>query len=609
MEQLKDSENPFEIYGEFPKRKLYDGYEISSVYIPMRDGVKIAANISIPKGLSENARLPTLLYQTRYWRALNLRLPFRWIFNEHVGAIPIHELFTSRGYVVVYIDVRGTGASYGSRAFPWTEVEVKDGADIVDWIISQPWSNGKVVSNGISYSGSCAEKLAFNAHPAVKAIMPGHCFWDAYTDVALPGGCYNLQFMQMWSFLGRNLDQNNPKVMRTIMPINWIVMKGIKPVDGDNESKMLYETIKEHSANLYVHELVQDKDYRNNLLSDGTAIDDVSNFPKKDKIEASNVPIIHWCSWLDSGYVDAIIHRFLNLKNPQIGILGDWNHGARFPANQFYPERAKVNPTPRERINAWINLFNSCTEGKGIEGKTLFYYTMAEEKWKSTHIWPPEGHHYERWYFKESNGLSMEKPQDKNGFDKYKINFRTTTGRNNRWWTLLGLPISYSNREKIDEKLLTYTSTPLKNDFEITGHAIITLYLSSTHEDGAIYAYLEDVDENGKVTYITDGQLRMIHRELSSEPPLYDSPIPYRSYKRESAKPMNPGEISEMKFALHATSVLIQKGHKIRIAFAGNDKDTFSRYPKEGKPTIKIVRNPEHPSFIDLPKIKRKDER
>ena len=61
----------------------------------------------------------------------------------------------------------------------------------------------------------------------------------------------------------------------------------------------------------------------------------------------------------------------------------------------------------------------------------------------------------------------------------------------------------------------------------------------------------------------------------------------------------------EVKFGLHATSVLIKSGHKIRIAIAGADKDTFLRYPKEGKPTITISRNSEFPSYIKLPIIKK----
>jgi len=133
----------------------------------------------------------------------------------------------------------------------------------------------------------------------------------------------------------------------------------------------------------------------------------------------------------------------------------------------------------------------------------------------------------------------------------------------------------------------------------------LSLYLSSTHDDGAIFAYFEDVDEDGNVTYITDGEFRLIHRKVLSEDPPYKILIPYHSYKKEDSAPLIPGQITDVKFGLHSTSVLIKKGHRIKIAIAGADKDTFLRYPSEGRPTIKISRNNTYSSYIDIPIIKK----
>ena len=295
----------------------------------------------------------------------------------------------------------------------------------------------------------------------------------------------------------------------------------------------------------------------------------------------------------------------MNLSNPQIAILGDWSHGAGYPANQFFPERTFVTPTPKDKVNAWINFFDKCVYGDGIQGKIIYYYTLAEEKWKKSEVWPPKGHSYQKWYFSENYSIIREEPKENIGSDDYKVNFRTTTGRNNRWWALLGLPITYYNRNKIDEKLLCYTSQPFESDTEITGQIIACLYISSTHEDGTIFAYFEDVDENGKVTYITDGEFRPLHRKILTDEPPYKILIPYHSYKKDDSAPIIPGEIMEVKFGLHATSVLIKKGHRIKIAIAGADKDTFIRYPNEGRPTITISRNKEFPSYIELPIIKK----
>lgn len=107
--------NPFKALGRPPEKLLYDGYTVSSTYITMRDDVKIAATICLPKGLGSGDKIPALLYQTRYWRAMELRIPFRWIFDETFAQTPNPEIFTSRGYAIIYTDVRGTGASFGSR--------------------------------------------------------------------------------------------------------------------------------------------------------------------------------------------------------------------------------------------------------------------------------------------------------------------------------------------------------------------------------------------------------------------------------------------------------------------------------------------------------------
>jgi putative CocE/NonD family hydrolase len=79
--------------------------------------------------------------------------------------------------------------------------------------------------------------------------------------------------------------------------------------------------------------------------------------------------------------------------------------------------------------------------------------------------------------------------------------------------------VFYGDRAEADRRLLTYTSAPLTDDVEITGHPVVTLYVASTATDGAFYVYLEDVDENGRVTYVTEGQLRALHRRLTDRDP------------------------------------------------------------------------------------------
>lgn len=117
---------------------------------------------------------------------------------------------------------------------------------------------------------------------------------------------------------------------------------------------------------------------------------------------------------------------------------------------------------------------------------------------------------------------------------------------------------------------------------------------------------LEDVAPDGRVTYISEGQLRAVMRRISDEPPLYRKFGPHRTELRADAMPLVPGEIAELKVEIWATSVLIQQGHQIRVAIAGADEDTFLRYPRTGEtPTLTVARNRLHASHIELP-IKEK---
>jgi predicted acyl esterase len=66
-----------------------------------------------------------------------------------------------------------------------------------------------------------------------------------------------------------------------------------------------------------------------------------------------------------------------------------------------------------------------------------------------------------------------------------------------------------------------------------------------------------------------------------------------------------PAILAELKFGLHPISVLVKKGHRLRVAIAGHDKDTFIRIPAEGTPEIAVQRNVRGLSMIELPVIKR----
>jgi hypothetical protein len=80
--------------------------------------------------------------------------------------------------------------------------------------------------------------------------------------------------------------------------------------------------------------------------------------------------------------------------------------------------------------------------------------------------------------------------------------------------------------------------------------------------------------------------------------------IPYHTFKQADAMPLVPGEVAGLAFGLLPTSVLIRKGHRIRLGIAGHDEGTFARIPEEGFPVISVERNKLYPSHIELPMIR-----
>jgi putative CocE/NonD family hydrolase len=240
--------------------------------------------------------------------------------------------------------------------------------------------------------------------------------------------------------------------------------------------------------------------------------------------------------------------------------------------------------------------------------RALYYYTLGAETWNVTDVWPPAGTQIERWYLAEGRALSPGAPAAEAGSDTYTVDFAATTGECNRWWELTGLvprSVNYPDRAAADRRLLTYTSPPLAQDVEISGYPVVAIHLASTHDDGALYVYLEDAAPDGRVTYLTEGQLRLIHRQVSDERPPYVLQVPYHTFREADARPMVPGEIAEVTFGLNPISALIRAGHSIRVALGGHDADTFRRIPAEGTPVLTVARSAAHPSHIDLPARRR----
>jgi putative CocE/NonD family hydrolase len=575
----------------------YHGYARTSFYVTMRDGVKIAVDLYLPKDLRPGDKLPAILDQTRYWRRIDLRPPFSWILRTP----PELRRIVESGYAFVRTDVRGTGASFGVWPYPWARDEVKDGAEVVDWIIRQPWSSGAVGSVGGSYEGTSAEFLATLRHPAVKAIAPLFSLFDVYADVAFPGGVQLTWFTDIWAKGNRAMDTNT---LADVYPPAKLAVRGVSKVDADADGALREAAYAAHAGNGNVHELAARVTYRDDATFDGTTVDTFSPHTYAADLRAAAIPVYSGSGWFDGGYSHAAIKRFLTVRNAGDRLtLGPWPHGGGREQRPF----ARPRPTSFDLVGELLRFFDRHLKGTdtGIDAEPpVHYFTMGEGRWKTAATWPPEGTTPTAFYLAGRGALRPDPPADADAGDAYTVNATAGTGDRSRWNALAeDVPVYYPDRRKEDKKLLVYQSEALIRPMEVTGHPIVTLHVTATKDDATVLVYLEDVDERGRVNYVSEGVLRALHRKLATGPTGIESPAPQHAFTRADAAPLVPGEVAELTFDLLPVSYLFAAGHRVRVAVAGADKDHFRILPGD-PPRFTVRRDAKYPSRVVLPVMK-----
>jgi len=599
----------------------------------MRDGVRIAVDVHLPKGGAEG--LPVILRQTRYFRGVAFRPPFTWLPVEWLldHAADTRNRFLAAGYAWVDVCARGSGASFGRRPCPWSPDEVADGGEVVSWIVDQPWSNGRVGSTGVSYDGTTAEMLVVNRHPAVKAVCPRFSLFDVYTDVAFPGGIHLAWFTEAWGGFNRALDTGRldrafADMLRVqiralrAMPQPRLVdralgladselasrfylaavrgmARGVRPVDTDG-ARLLDDAIAAHGSNFDVHRGALSIDCRDDagVAEDypEASIDFFSPHAHLEALREAEVPIYGYSGWLDAAYQHGAIkrHRAVASAGSQL-ILGPWDHGGLGNVSPFSPSAKAAFDQDGELLR----FFDRHLRGIDHDDPPVRYFTMGEERWKEADRWPPPGFSPRAWYLAEGGALRDEAP-DADGVDRYRVDLDVTTGRRSRWDSLLGLlpPVGYSQRLELGARSLVYRSLPLAEAIEITGHPVVTIFLASDVPDPFLFVYLEHETAAGEVHYVTEGQLRLAHRESAGEPD-YPVSAPWRSFRREDLRLLEPGEIERASFDLLPISWRVPRGDRLRLVLAGADREHFSLPPT--RPTLAIHRGRRHMSRLELP--------
>ena len=562
----------------------------TSEYITMRDGTRIAVDVHLPTTRAPDERLPALLELTRYWRASED--PATGVRRPSLGTLD--RVFLRNGYAVVKVDARGSGASFGTRPGEYGAQEVKDGWDVVEWVTKQPWSSGSVGAYGTSYSGTTAELLAAAEHPAVKAVVPGWSDWDVYTSPIRPYGLLTA-FAGEWGALVAAMDRNDREVMRGV----------VRRVDADSSGALVAAAAREHARNPNVATWAKESEYVDDNYR-GVTYADLGPTRWRAEIQRSNVPMLVLVSWFDAGTAEGALDRFRNFRNPQKLVIMASSHGGGNHASPFLVGTTPVagNPTTNEMAQMRVQFFDRYLKGtpNGVEHwPSVRYYTLGTEQYRESARWPLEGTSPRRFYPDAGGVLAARTPSNPGG-DRYTVDFGVNTGANNRWATQMGRPVlRLDDRGAMDARMLTYTTAPLTEDMHIAGSPTIDLTVSSTHQDGALLVYLEDVDPSGRSRYLTEGGLRLVHRKLSHDTVFGVSP--YHSFRRADARPMPPRRPERVSIRILPISAVVKAGHRLRLAIAGADSAALERVPPTGTPTLTIHRGGREASVLELPVV------
>jgi len=576
----------------------------------MRDGTRIAIDVCLPRGISHD-KVPTIVRQTRYFRRFDVPPVLSAVLDQATldpMNAPMRTLFTSRGYAWVDVDARGSGASFGERPCPWwLEGEVKDGAEIVDWIVRQPWSNGRVGSTGVSYDGTTAEFLAITGHPAVKAIAPRFALFDVYADVAFLGGLHNAWFTHAWESANAALDRNvpgemiatvymlqahgmldprialrldRPAVRALLSRFFTRALSGVAPVDGGRAE--LVEALRTHAENYNVHDGAVDVVFRDdspkNSPLPGSTSDDFSPHRYVDRL--GDVAVLGYGGFFDGAYGRALVERHrahTDAGKDSSMLLGPWIHGGQLDLDPDAPGRRTVFDHSAELLR-FFDRHLATDVPRTDAPPRVRYYMMGEGRWRSATEWPPQGTRAVGLSFR-TDGRLTSTPQTAPVTATLATD--VGAGKRSRHRTLLCPFLVADGRGRSPVGYAVFETAPLEADVEVVGNPVLALTADSNVSDHALVAYLEDVDRHGNARVITEGALRTLHRtELVAQG---DAPPRVRAtYLRADAQTAPASHALE----LLPVAMRLRRGHRLRLVLGAADVDHFTT-PK-GPSTITL---------------------
>ena len=484
-----------------------DENNITEVRITMSDGIRLAADIYWPAGADKKDRYPILLEY----------LPYRKD-ESRARNYSLYSYFLEHDYLVVRVDMRGTGNSEGiTIPYEYSDIELDDGEEVINWLSQQEWSTGSVGMFGISWGGFNSIQMAMRNPPALKAFVSLMATEYLYQeDVHYMDG---IMHTDSW-MMGNDLYNVLPGAPDFKMDEEWVKNRfNVKP-----------------SVYTYMRQ-----------QRDGAFWDRAS---AKNQYEKIRIPGYHIGGWYD-GYRNSLPRMLENVEAPVKAMIGPWDH--------YFPNIAWPKPQIewREEAVRWFDQWLKGEDTGILEEPDFTVYVRNYHPpdptldripgyWRWEDKWPIDRIENHTWYAHADHSLSNEQAKNAIHSMVYKPSMGLEGGGRTMWWGDVT-----PDQRPMDEFSLVYDSETLDAPLEILGRPIAKLHVSASAARANWVVRISDVAPDGQVTQVAGAAFNGTHRISAREP-----------------SDIVPGDEFDLNIDLHFTSWVFPKDHRIRIAIS-----------------------------------------
>lgn len=599
-----------------------DGQEFM---VEMSDGCRLATDVYL--GTSDEQSRPVLLERTPYGKRSSRDSDQS--IHDQPTPLPseIAEFFLDRGYIVIRQDCRGRGNSEGE--FVKYLNEGQDGADTIAWIKAQPWCDGRVLMNGVSYSAHVQTAAAALTPDGLAAMfMDSGGFSSAYEVGMRMGGAFELK-QATWAFrhaVRSPAAAENPVIASGLAAVDIADWFHQTPWRRGSSPVSLAPDYEEYLLQQWAHDNFDDYWAQPAIYARGS----YDKFP--------DVPSFHISSWYDP-YIDSAVENFQQLgkrkTSPSYLMLGPWTHGKRCQSYagdvDFGPAAyfdGNIAPSYLDFRADWMDEVLGRRPGAEQRAPVTYFLmgggsgTATEQgrldhggRWQRATSWPPENAQKTTLYCSPDGSLLPERMAQESlityAFDPNNpvptIGGQVTSGepvmRGGAYNQVPSDEIFGASKPHLPlsarPDVLVFRTAPLQEQVSIAGEVSVEIYLSSSAKDTDLTIKLIDeyppsVDfPQGFAMNLTEGIRRVRYRNSYTEPEL-----------------MEPHQVYRVTVTAPATANLFAAGHRIRLDVSSSNFPRFDVNSNTGgtiaTDRIKIVAentihmSTDHPTSLSL---------